>query len=152
MTAKGRTTEHEKIAFAGLCGAPKTFISNQRSHVTIDTRLPPWNRSWQSIPDGEPDAEGPLPLTRPHAASLTARIQPPCNVILSVEERDKHCPSPKQLMEQDAKDALLLMDAMRHLRHHSGITRDLWSEFDTTEQDAPLALTQAMRAQNPQRG
>ncbi len=91
------------------------------------------HRSWESIPEHEPDVDGPLRRTRPHTQSLTARTRPPYKVVLSAEERDKQYPSPRQLMEQDAKAALLLMDAMRHLRHHSGITRDPWSEFNAAE-------------------
>ena len=91
------------------------------------------HRSWESIPDDEPDVEGPLPRTRPHADSLTARTRRHHNAVLSGEEHHKQHLSPWQLMEQDAKDALVLMDSVRCLRHNSGITRDLWSEFDTTE-------------------
>lgn len=91
------------------------------------------HRGWENIPADEPDAEGPLRRSRPDASSLTARSRPPYKIVLSPEERDKQYPSPHQLVEQDAKDALVLMDSVRQLRHNSGITRDPWSKFNTTE-------------------
>lgn len=87
------------------------------------------HRSWESIPADQPDAEGPLRRTRPHTNSLTARTRHPYKVVLTEEERDRRYLSPRQLMEQDAKDALVLMDFVREFRHSSGITTNPFDDF-----------------------
>lgn len=78
------------------------------------------HRKWEFAPTHEQAGQTPDDLFRLHANTLTSRFR----------ESGK---SRQVMLEEDAKAALLLMDKMRHLRHHSGITRDPWLEFSTTE-------------------
>ena len=82
------------------------------------------HRCWEVIVSNEAEDEQRSSAARPAPHTVTARTRPPQKNQLTPEERDRKYPSPSQLMEQDAKDALLLMDIVYRFRHSSGIIKD----------------------------
>ncbi len=82
------------------------------------------HRKWVEVPVRERADDSLSERWAPHPLSLTARIRPPRKIVLTPEERDKTYPAPLTVMEKDAQDALVLMDAVRQVRHTSGIVRD----------------------------
>lgn len=82
------------------------------------------HRCWEDIPIREQESDALSSQVRPAAWTVTARAMPPQKNQLTPEERDKKYPSALEVMEQDAKDALMLMDRVYHFRRHSGIIRD----------------------------
>ncbi|MEF9947058.1 MAG: hypothetical protein RR800_01750 [Comamonas sp.] len=82
------------------------------------------HRCWDVIPCNEVEDEKLSSAVRPDSYTVTARTRPPQKNQLTPEERDRNYPSPSQLMEQDAKDALLLMDIVYRFRHSSGIIKE----------------------------
>lgn len=82
------------------------------------------HRCWDVIPPNEVEDELLSSAVRPAPHTVTARTRPPQKNQLTPEERDRKYLSTAQLMEQDAKEALLLMDIVYRFRHTSGIIKD----------------------------
>lgn len=82
------------------------------------------HRCWDVINPTEVEDEKLSSAVRLSTHTVTARTRPPQKNQLTPEERDRKYPFPDQLMEQDAKEALLLMDIVYRFRHSSGIIKD----------------------------
>lgn len=86
------------------------------------------HRKWESVSATQRVDDSLDESFIPHKNTLTARTRAPQKNLLTKEERDKKYPSPQELIEQDAKDALRLMDSVRHMRHNVGHIKSEWDD------------------------
>lgn len=84
------------------------------------------HRKWTSVSSNQRADDSLDEAFIPHPNSLTARTRAPRKNVLTEEERDKKYPTCQKIIEQDAKDALILMKAVNHVRHKISLIRNNW--------------------------
>lgn len=126
---KGKNPPKDRVPLGELCKRAKNLgLFDEAFWAKLnelrEIRNAYAHRCWEAIPANEQESDALSSQVRPATWTATARTMPPQKNQLTLDERDKKYPSALEVMEQDAKNALMLMDRVYHFRYHSGIIRD----------------------------